>query len=222
MPKFAPPIYARTKRQNKTLMATKHPPIVDAHIVGKHIRALRSDKSLTLKQLSELSGVSIATISKIETDKISGGFETIYKIARGLGVLVTEILIDDHAPTQTLVTHHANAGDAHVTDNYDYFPQAYRRDGLLNPYIIEVKTRTPPDKRDWSIHSGEEVIVVLSGEIELLIEGLQPRRLQAGDSACFGCGRRHAFVCTSQNNARIVSVSSRGPTTRMEGRLTFS
>lgn len=203
-------------------MDNKAPSAVEASIVGKHIRALRSEKNLTLKQLSELSGVSIATISKIETDKISGGFETIYKIARGLGVLVTEIMLDDIAATEVLVTHKSDTSDTHVTEIYDYFPQAYRRNGLLNPYIIEVKTRTVPDKRDWSIHRGEEVIIVLSGAIDLRVEGLKPKRLETGDSACFDCGRRHAFVCTSQNNAQIVSISSRSPTMRMDGRLTFS
>lgn len=194
----------------------------DARIVGKNIRTIRSEKKLTLKQLSRLSGVSIATISKIETSKISGGFETIYKIARGLGVLVTDILSPEEALAETVVVHSLDSDDVHRTGIYDYYPQAYRRKGLLNPYVMQVSTRTPPDKRDWSIHGGEEVIIVLYGSIELLIDGEEPIQLESGDSACFDCGNRHAFVCTSTEDAQIVSVSTRGPSTRNDGHLVFS
>ncbi|MEE8454089.1 MAG: helix-turn-helix transcriptional regulator, partial [Limibaculum sp.] len=60
--------------------------------VGPSIRRYRVAEGLTLAELARRSGVSISTISKIENGKISGGFETIYKLARGLGVLVTEII----------------------------------------------------------------------------------------------------------------------------------
>lgn len=190
--------------------------------IGANIRRFRSAESLTLKELAERSGVSIATISKIETGKISGGFETVYKIARGLGILVTEIMTAGAAGAESFVVHRKDRGDVHHTAIYDYFPQAYRRDGVLNPYVMVVNTRAVPDKRDWSIHSGEEVVVVLSGAIDLHYEGQPPRRMTEGDSACFNAGMRHAFVRASRSPARIVSVSTRGPATRADDRLVFS
>lgn len=203
-------------------MTAKDPSPADAIIVGKNIRSWRSANKLTLKELSRLSGVSVATISKIENGKISGGFETIYKIARGLGVLVTEIMLAETSASETVVVHRSNADDNHHTEIYDYFPQAYRRNGKLNPYIMVISIRIAPDKRDWSIHGGEEVIIVLSGAIDLLIEEADPVRLEVGDSACFDSGNRHAFVCISPDDARIISVSTRGPTTRKDGHLTYS
>lgn len=203
-------------------MTARDPSPADTRIVGKNIRILRSAKKLTLKELSELSGVSVATISKIENSKISGGFETIYKIARGLGVLVTDIMQAETTISETVVVQASDAEDFHHTKIYDYYPQAYRRNGLLNPYIMRVSTRVAPHMRDWSIHDGEEVIIVLSGAVDLLIEGSEPVRLVAGGSACFDSGHRHAFVCNSPDDARIISVSTRGPTTRKDGHLMFS
>ncbi|MBL4750556.1 MAG: helix-turn-helix transcriptional regulator [Amylibacter sp.] len=194
----------------------------DARIVGGNIRDLRKASKLTLKELSSLSGVSVATISKIETGKISGGFETIYKIARGLGVLVTDIMLAETTAAESIVVHASDGSDIHQTEIYDYFPQAYRRNGSLNTYIMQIRTREAPNKRDWSIHTGEEVIIVLSGVIDLLIEGSEAIRLEAGGSACFDCGCRHAFVSISPDDARIVSISTRGPTTRKDGHLVFS
>lgn len=195
---------------------------IDVGAIGENIRKRRIAKGLTLKKLSTLSGVSIATISKIENGKISGGFETIYKIARGLGVLVTEIMDADLRATETLIVHKGNRDDIHPTGIYDYYPQAHRNNGALNPYLMTIQTRGVPEKRDWSIHEGEEVIMVLSGTIELHIDGRDPCRLEAGDSACFDSGVRHAFVCLSQEASRIVSVSTLAPTIRAKSRRVIS
>lgn len=179
--------------------------------MGAGIRRSRVAQGLTLKALAERSGVSIATISKIERGKIAGGFETIYKIARGLGVLVTDIPAGDAPDTRTLVRHAADRSDVHATGLYDYFPQAARRSGALNPYVMLIHTRAVPDRRDWSIHDGEEVVIVLAGAIDLHVEGESVIPLGPGDSACFDCGRRHCFVATGEVPARIVSVSTRRP-----------
>jgi len=190
----------------------------DAPPVGANIRRFRIESRMTLKGLAERSGVSIATISKIENGKNSGGFETIYKIARGLGVLVTEIIQSERDGRQNFIIHRRDDEDRHPTGIYDYFPQAFRQDGSLNPYVMVIHTRTVPEKRDWSIHSGEEVVLVVSGAIELYREGRAPVRMEAGDSACFDSGIRHAFVCASKTPARIFSVSTRGAQERITGR----
>jgi|GEM_PF-1127420 len=182
--------------------------------VGTNIHRFRVEGGMTLKYLAEKSGVSIDTISKIENGKNSGGFETIYKIARGLGVLVTEIINSDHGGGQNFVVHRRDDNDLHPTGIYDYFPQAFRQEGSLNPYVMVIRTRAAPDKRDWSIHGGEEVIFVASGAMDLYLEGRAPVHLKTGDSACFDSGVRHAFVCTSKEPARIFSVSTRGSSTR--------
>ncbi len=203
-------------------MTPEVPEKISIRTMGENIRTLRKAKALTLKALSARSGVSIATISKIENGIISGGFETIYKTARGLGVLVTDIMVGEHTAAEPLVVHQGDAKDIHPTRIYDYFPQACRHDGALNPYLMTIHARTPPDTRDWSIHAGEEVIIVLSGAIELHLEGHDFCHLKVGDSVCFDCGIRHAFVCVSKVAARIISVSTRGLATREDGRLRYS
>ena len=186
--------------------------------VGANIHRFRAESGMTLKELAQKSGVSIATISKIENGKNSGGFETIYKIARGLGVLVTEIIKPERSGRQNFVVHRDDGKDLHRIGIYDYFPQAFRREGALNPYAMVIHTRDVPDKRDWSIHSGEEVVFVVAGAIKLYLEDRAPTRLGPGDSACFDSGIRHAFVCVSKDPARIFSVSTRGPSRLPGGR----
>ena len=182
--------------------------------IGVSIRRYRVAEGLTLAELARRSGVSISTISKIENGKILGGFETIYKLARGLGVLVTEIIDGEAEAREPMVVHRGDRTDVHPTGLYDYYPQAFRHAGPLNPYLMVIRTRTVPEHIDWSIHDGEEVIMVLEGAIELHQEGAPPQRLDPGDSACFDSGRRHCFVSVGEGPARIVSVSTRGPAMR--------
>jgi transcriptional regulator with XRE-family HTH domain len=177
--------------------------------VAQRLRAARRQEGLTLAELAQRSGVSIATISKIETGKISGGFETIYKIARGLGLLVTDIITESGPRRPALTIHRATPGDVHATTLYDYHPQATRPGGALNPYLMVIKTTTVPDPLDWSNHQGEEFVQVLSGTIEIHHAEAGVTRLEAGDSACFDCGPRHAFVSVGEREAVILSVSTR-------------
>lgn len=204
MPASAP----RIRRSIEAMAPSAQPPPRE-FAIGGAIRRFREAQGLTLKALAERSGVSIATISKIENGKITGGFETIYKIARGLGVLVTDVIAGETADPRPVVRHAADRRDLHPTGLYDYFPQASRRPGVLNPYIMVIHTRNVPDRRDWSIHDGEEVVIVLSGAIDLHVEEEGVTPLGPGDSACFDCGRRHCFVATGEGPARIVSVSTR-------------
>ena len=49
------------------------------------LRNMRLAKGLTLKELSELSGVSLSFLSDIEHERADPSLETLNKIAKGLG-----------------------------------------------------------------------------------------------------------------------------------------
>lgn len=181
--------------------------------IGKRLRQKRLDQNITLVELSKKSGVSFATISKIETGKVSGGFQTIYKIARGLGILVTDIMQPDESQEEKIVFQQRSQIEPHRTVLYDYYPQATRTHGRLNPGIMVIHTKEVPDRIDWSNHKGEEVVTVLSGSIDLHYEGREPLHMEQGDSACFDSSIPHAYVCTSDEPAEIIFVSTRADTT---------
>jgi len=53
--------------------------------IGKKIRDIRKEKNMTLRELSEASGIALATLSRIETDKMVGTIESHKAIASALG-----------------------------------------------------------------------------------------------------------------------------------------
>ena len=56
-----------------------------------HLSEMRRSKGISLRQLSELSGVSKSAIDLIETEQVSPTLDTLCKIAKALDVDVTSL-----------------------------------------------------------------------------------------------------------------------------------
>lgn len=54
--------------------------------IGRRVRELRQEQSLTLKQLASRTGLSVSLISQIELAKSAASISTLYKIVTALGV----------------------------------------------------------------------------------------------------------------------------------------
>lgn len=55
--------------------------------IGERIRESRKSRNLTLAQMAERTGLSVGFLSQIELGKNSASVETLYRIARALGML---------------------------------------------------------------------------------------------------------------------------------------
>ncbi len=60
--------------------------------IGNSIQKIRKKHGLTLSVLSQKSGVSVATLSQIESDKVNPTIATLWKIADGLSIDIHSLL----------------------------------------------------------------------------------------------------------------------------------
>lgn len=174
------------------------------------LKSLRQSKDMTLDELSQLSGVSIATISKIENQQQKPGFETLLKISRALHINFIHMLEPEAMPppktARRVVT---RAADAPVYESGIYGYTAHATELMqkaMVPLVIRVKTTAIPPPEEWSVHDGEEVAYVLEGEITLHMEHYAPTVLRKGDSCYFDSTMRHAYVRRNEGEAIILSV----------------
>ncbi len=58
--------------------------------IGRNIRTARKDRSLTLKQMSRRTGLSVSLLSQIERAESSASVSSLYKLARALDCSLTE------------------------------------------------------------------------------------------------------------------------------------
>jgi transcriptional regulator with XRE-family HTH domain len=180
------------------------------HNAGSRLKELRKAAGLTLSGASELSGVSISTLSKIENDQVSPSFDIIKRICDGLDVSIEEFVRPgpaEHVSGRKTVT--LVGEGAHFTSGqYDYKAHATElfRKGMV-PLEIHVRARAISEFDHWSRHRGEEFVYILSGAIEVHTEAYAPFRLERGESTYFDSGMAHLYITVSEADAHILSVS---------------
>ena len=71
--------------------------------IGEQIKIIRNKKGITVRQLEVLSGVSNATISRIENDNQSPSIETLERICTALEISLKDFLeYNDKLPIDLL------------------------------------------------------------------------------------------------------------------------
>lgn len=169
---------------------------------GQKIKKLRTAQSLSLKDLSDRSGVSVSMISQIERRNTDPTLTTLYKLCKGLDVSISTLLGTDEQALQLV-----RKGE-HKTIS---FPQSNSKYELLTPInegtIEMIKIHLEPGQEDQQLieHSGEECGYVLHGEMTIVL-GEDEHILYEGDSIRFKSMTPHRFFNHTDETA--VSVWS--------------
>jgi transcriptional regulator with XRE-family HTH domain len=173
--------------------------------LGQRIRDLRSKAGMTLTDLSKSTGVSIGTLSQLERGLVSPTVRTVYTVANALGVMPAW-LID---PSED----RGNGAENR------YIVRAGRRSRLLDidgirkdlaspaaserlrGFFMVIQPGCNSGAQPYS-HKGEEIGFLLSGSIELQIDG-EAFNLNEGDCFAFPSSKPHRFA---NNGSRPASV----------------
>lgn len=183
---------------------------------GSVLRQVRSEKGLTLSEVSKRTGLPVSTLSKVETGKMSLSYEKLLRISKGLDIDIARLFMqsgpDPAAPAQITGRRTiARAGTAPTirTATYTYeYPAAELLRKSLNPMVIDVKVRSIDEFGEFMRHPGEEFAIVLEGTVDFHCDLYAPARLEVGDSIYFDGGMGHAYVAVSDGPCRILSVCS--------------
>ena len=180
--------------------------------LGKRVKEIRLGKNLTLEEASHLTGLARSTLSKIENEQISPTFAAVTKLVNGLGIDIPQLFSpaerEASASGRRDVTRNGR-GRLHPTPTYEHELLATELSGKkMIPYKSTVCARSFDDYQDWIRHEGEEFMLVLSGTVRLYTEFYQPAEMEEGDSAYYDASMGHAVVSTSEEDARILWVTT--------------
>ena len=177
--------------------------------IGKKIRALRSQKKLTLQALAELTNLSKGYLSKIERSNEAPRLPTLQLIAGALEVEVNEFFEDSRE--QTLVSHNLDLmkqSDRNTremltsTTGYSYQSLVHSSRGkFMVPYMLKIKQ----GRTSVFTHDSEEFIYVVSGKVTLFYEGKE-YELEAGDSFYIDSRLGHRFLNPHQQEAVLLNI----------------
>jgi len=173
--------------------------------IGKKIRRLRIQNSLTQEELAERCELTKGFISQVERDLTSPSIATLRDILEGLGTNLRDFFneIEDEKVVFT-------EEDVFITENEDYkyilkwiIPNAQKN--IMEPILIELEPggRTKED----SPHEGEEFGYVLKGSIYVYL-GKEKYKVKKGESFYYKANFNHYIANAGKSKASVIWVST--------------
>ncbi|MNM64979.1 anaerobic benzoate catabolism transcriptional regulator [compost metagenome] len=181
-------------------------PQLDRAVVGQRLRQVRKARQMTLKQLSEASGVPLSTLSKMELAQVSVSYEKLAAAARALNVDIAQLLrasgtVTAPAPV-TVVVDSLPAAAGYSTGTYDYHPIAgdfpERR---MTPAYARIIARERGQFDDFIRHPGQEFALVLSGRVRIEFETGEAVSIGPQETAYFDSQVGHIYLSESDDGA---------------------
>lgn len=189
---------------------------VKAFNIGRKIRELRKAKALTLRDLSEATGLSKPLLSQIENEIVVPPISTLLKISRALEKDITFFFQEPNndvriAVVRTFERERLDTRKLGRTDGgYSYEALAYKKSRKnMEPFLVEFERK---DEKDMSFyrHEGEEFIFILEGSLEFRTTD-EVHRLKQGDSLYFESDIPHAYRAVGKRNAKALAVVFSAP-----------
>ncbi|MGY3717649.1 helix-turn-helix domain-containing protein [Sutcliffiella cohnii] len=171
--------------------------------VTDKIRLLRTEQKLTLKDLSEKTGLSVSFLSQVERGSSSLAITSLKKIADALEVPITDFF-NDFSNYNYLVKVSDQKPFRIEGSTAEYIRLGGEFSGrMLEPLLVTLTNGEPYDK--VFSHPGEEFYYVLEGVVLFTIDGKE-YIVKAGDSIHFPSHVPHHWENPLQNDAKVLCV----------------
>lgn len=180
--------------------------------IGANIRRIRERTGGTVTRLAQRAGIAKATMSKIETGKISSPISTLMRIADALGVPLAEFFVESVEDPPYVLT---RCGQGQIISRdgsrfgYSYEALALGiRHKRAEPFLLTIQ---PGDPIGEFRHGGQEFIHMLSGRLAFTV-GEDRMVLRKGDTLYFDATREHRTEVLGKTPARFICVFLQDPT----------
>ena len=167
--------------------------------VGPRLRELRTRRDRTLTELAETTGISVSTLSRLESGARRPTLELLLPLAQAYGVSLDELV--DAPPT----------GDPRVhlkpveTHGMTMVPLTKRAGGIAAYKLVVPARKNEPDPQS---HEGYEWLYVLDGRLRLVL-GEHDLVLEPGEAAEFDTRTPHWFGAADGRAVELLSLFGR-------------
>ena len=165
--------------------------------VAQRIRLLREDYDLTMQEMAEATGRTVAEYAAQESGEQDLSFTLLYKCAKVLGVDVIELLTGEtpHLKGYSLV----REGDGLSIKRRAGFEYLHKAPNLQNklaePFIVTAPYLEEEQDKPihLSYHKGMELDYIISGHVRCAYED-HVEELNPGDTVMYDSGRGHGMI----------------------------
>jgi len=198
-----------------TSRRTKEPtPVSWEILIGLRIRSLREERSVTLEQLSQQTGLTKGQLSRIENGKASSPVSTLTRIASALGVAPGVLFSTEEPKSQALLVkkneRRVIVGRAsRMGHTYESlaFDVPFAKD--FEPYLMTIEEKKIDIQQNTFRHPGHELLYMLEGSMDYR-HGTEVYHLTPGDSLFFEGSIPHGPSAIYSPPAKFLSLISNG------------
>jgi DNA-binding XRE family transcriptional regulator len=169
--------------------------------VGPRLRALRQERDTTLGELSATTGISVSTLSRLESGSRKPTLELLLPLAQAHGVTLDE-LVDAPATGDPRV--HLRP----VTRQGMTMVPLTRRPGGIQAYKLVMHPDSRSGEPELQTHEGYEWLYVLNGRLRMLL-GEHDLVLSPGEAAEFDTRVPHWFGAADDEPVEFLSLFGR-------------
>lgn len=172
--------------------------------VGERLRFVRGRHKLSQRELAKRSGVTNSTISLIESNQMNPSVGALKRILDGIPMGMAEFFaLEPDRPRKAFYR-------SDELTEIGKGPISFRQvgDNLFGRALQILKERYGPGSdtgRIPLVHDGEEGGIVISGRLEVTVEG-ERRILGPGDAYYFESRRPHRFRCVGGKPCEVISA----------------
>jgi transcriptional regulator with XRE-family HTH domain len=182
--------------------------IVDNLGFGKKVRALRSQKNLTLNEMAKMTKRSISLLSQIETGKVSPSFSTMRIIADSLDISLSQLILDEET-SEANDSSLMELRERKVLTTQGGVQHQLLSRNLTLPFEF-ISFEMPPGAstgEELYRHEGLECGLLLEGIMEIQV-GDKIYRMKPGDSFTLNSSIPHKYSNCGKKKARAVWINS--------------
>ncbi|THH38920.1 XRE family transcriptional regulator [Aliishimia ponticola] len=184
-----------------------HPTVTSSAPLGQHLRSLREGCDMTLDALARATGLSRATLSRIEKNEVSPTAETLGRLASAYALPISQLLSPMEQAFQPVIRRSEQAvwtDPGHAFTRRSVSPPS----GQLSVELIEATlgedqtiTYAAP-----AVPGQEHHLYVLSGEIEITVEG-RTHPLRQGDCLRYVLFGETVFRTAASPCSYVIALS---------------
>ena len=166
--------------------------------VGPRLSALRHERSLTLSDLAAGTGVSVSTLSRLESGERRPTLELLLPLAKAYGVTLDELV--DAPPTGDPRVHLRPVTRGGLT----MLPLT-RRAGGIQAYKLVLPAGSRRRQPEPQTHEGYEWLYILNGRLRVVL-GEHDLVLAPGEAAEFDTRTPHWFGAADDEPVEFLSL----------------
>lgn len=170
--------------------------------LGKDLKKARKHKGMTLQEVSDQSGLSVSYLSQIERGLRTLTFTSLKKICEALEVEVS-FFFNSRETSISKNTRHFDRNSSNFSYKNLTGPLEHPD---FTPAVIELSAKET--QRVPYSHTGQEFIYVLSGQLEIELDGTK-ETLYAHESIHIDSSMAHNWYNNTDEVVRVLLVTSK-------------